>query len=71
MTIWLLNTIGLLATTIAALFVFLHLHRSGRAASKPLPAECAGLVRDRRLLTITMGLLAGWFVIQYAAVLFL
>jgi hypothetical protein len=71
MTIWLLNTIGLLATTIGALFVFLHLHRSGRAAPKPLPAECAGLARDRRLLTITMGLLAGWFVIQYAAALFL
>jgi hypothetical protein len=31
----------------------------------PLPAECAPLARDRRLLMITVGLMAGWFVIQY------
>jgi len=66
MTTWILETIGLLVTTIGALFAFLHLHRTSRAmANAPIPAECAPLMRDRRLLMITMGLMAGWFVVQY------
>ena len=66
MTTWILETIGLLVTKIGALFAFLHLHRTSRAmANAPIPAECAPLMRDRRLLMITMGLMAGWFVIQY------
>jgi hypothetical protein len=68
-TVWILNTIGLFATTVACLVTFLHLHRSERTLPRPLPAECAPLARDRRRLTITMGLLSGWFVIQYAAVI--
>jgi hypothetical protein len=68
-TVWMLNTIGLLATTIAALVVFLHLHRTSKPAES-LPAECAPLLKDRRMLTTTMGLMALWFVIQYVAVLF-
>jgi hypothetical protein len=66
MTTWMLETIGLLVTTIGALVAFLHLHKTSREmASHPVPAECAPLVRDRRLLMITMGLMAGWFIIQY------
>ena len=33
-------------------------------ANTPVPPACAPLVRDRRLLMITMGLMAGWFIIQ-------
>jgi len=70
MTFWVLNTIGLLATTIGALIVFLHLHRTSRAAGGvPYPEACAPLQKDRRLLMITMGLMAGWFVIQYVGLL--
>ena len=66
MTTWILETIGLLVTTIGALIAFLHLHRTSREmANAPMPPECAPLMRDRRLLMITMGLMAGWFVIQY------
>ena len=66
MTTWLLETIGLLVTTVGALFAFLHLHRTSRAmGDAPLPPECEPLARDRRLLMITMGLMAGWFIIQY------
>ncbi len=68
-TVWMLNTIGLLATTIAALIVFLHLHRTSRLTAS-LPAECAPLLKDRRMLMVTMGLMAAWFVLQYVAVLF-
>ena len=68
-TVWLLNTIGLLATTIAALVMFLHLHRTSKPLAN-LPAECAPLLKDRRMMMITMGLMAAWFVVQYVAVLF-
>lgn len=70
MTTWILETVGLLVTTIGALIAFLHLHRTSREmAATPVPAECAPLLRDRRLLMITMGLMAGWFVIQYIGLL--
>ena len=71
-THWMLETIGLLITTIGALIAFLHLHNSSRElAAKPLPPECEPLLRDRRLLMITMGLMAGWFVIQYIGMILL
>ncbi|HUQ74179.1 MAG TPA: hypothetical protein VM183_05585 [Burkholderiales bacterium] len=72
MTTWVLETVGLLVTTIGALFAFLHLHRTSREmANIEIPAACAPLARDRRLLMITMGLMAGWFVIQYIGVILL
>ena len=41
-TLWILNTIGLLAVTVGVLIVFLHLHRTSRAlAGQELPPECA------------------------------
>jgi len=71
-THWVLETIGLLVTTIGALIAFLHLHRTSREMRETqLPPECAALVRDRRLLMITMGLMAGWFVIQYVGMILL
>ena len=71
-TTWMLETIGLLITTVGALIAFLHLHRSSRElANTPIPPECAALVRDRRLLMITIGLMAGWFVIQYIGMILL
>ena len=71
MTTWILETIGLLVTTIGALFAFLHLHRTSRAmANAPIPAECAPLIKDRRLLMITVGLMAAWFVVHYVAIIY-
>jgi hypothetical protein len=70
MTTWILETVGLLVTTIGSLIAFLHLHRTSREmAMARIPAECAPLVKDRRLLMITMGLMSGWFVIQYIGLL--
>ena len=72
MTTWILETVGLLVTTIGALVAFLHMHRTARQMQgRPLPPECEPLARDRRLLTITIGLMAGWFVIQYVGLLIL
>ena len=71
-TTWMLETIGLLVTTVGALVAFLHLHRTSREmAHSPVPEACASLVRDRRLLMITMGLMAGWFIIQYIGLILL
>lgn len=70
-TLWILNTVGLLAVTVGVLIVFLHLHRTSRiACDAQLPEACRPLVKDRKMLTITVGLMAAWFVIQYLAVLF-
>ena len=70
-TLWILNTVGLLAVTVGVLIVFLHLHRTSRATGDaPLPEVCQPLIRDRRMLTITVGLMSAWFVIQYVAILF-
>ena len=72
MTSWMLNTIGLLAVTVGALFVFLHLHRSSKEMTAAAShEECAPLLRDRRMLMITVGLMAAWFVVQYVAVIFI
>ena len=72
MTAWVLQTVGLLVTTIGALIAFLHLHRTSAAlAGGDLPVECAALARDRRLLMIVVGLMAGWFVVQYVGLLLL
>jgi hypothetical protein len=69
-TLWIMNTAGLLAITVGVLFVFLHLHRTSSTISPAaLPEVCRPLIRDRRILTITVGLMAAWFVIQYVAVL--
>ena len=70
-TLWILNTVGLLATTVGVLIVFLHLHRTSRmVADSALPEVCRPLLKDRRMLTVTVGLMAVWFVIQYLAILF-
>ncbi|HUQ25549.1 MAG TPA: hypothetical protein VM140_07760 [Burkholderiales bacterium] len=67
---WVLNTIGLLATTVGALILFLHLHKtSALAAQGPSAESHAALVKDRRLLMIAVGLMAAWFVVQYLALL--
>lgn len=72
MTTWILETVGLLVTTIGALVAFLHMHRTSRQMEgRPLHPDCLPLVKDRRLLMITMGLMAGWFVIQYVGTLLL
>ena len=70
-TLWILNTVGLLAVTVGVLIVFLHLHRTSRdTGDRPLPEVCQPLLKDRKMLTITVGLMAAWFVVQYVAVLF-
>jgi hypothetical protein len=67
---WLLNAVGLLATTIGALLVFLYLWKSPRFAEEWLsPEGKVAYEKHRRLLTISVGLIAAWLLLQYVAVL--
>ncbi len=71
-TAWILNTIGLLATTTGSLLILLYLWRSPRFAEDWLsPEGKRAYARHRRLLIISVGLLAAWLLVQYIAVVLL
>jgi hypothetical protein len=69
---WALNTIGLFATTVGALLIFLYLFKSPRFADEWLTHEGKrAYSKHRRLLIIGVGLLAAWLVLQYSALIVL
>lgn len=69
---WILNTVGLFATTTGALLIFLYLWRSPRFAEQWLsPEGRRAYQKHRRLLTTAIGLIASWLVIQYLGVILL
>ena len=71
-TSWLLNTVGLFATTIGALLIFLYLWKSPSFADQWLtPEGKRAYSRHRRLLITGVGLLAAWLVIQYLSIIVL
>jgi hypothetical protein len=71
MTGWFLNTFALFATTIGALLMFLHLHRSA-SAFEGQSAEVKQIYeKHRRQLMVGVGVLAAWLVIQALAVILL
>ena len=68
-TAWVLNAVGLYATTVGALLIYLHLRH-------PIPVhlqaeEKAAYERHQKRLRIGVGLLAAWLLIQDIAVLML
>jgi len=69
-TAWLLGTVSLMATTVAALLIFLYLWRSPRFADAWLSPEGKIAYRQhQRRLIISVGLLAAWLVVQGLAVI--
>ena len=69
---WVLNSVSLFVTTVGALLIFLYLTQVPRLVGDGLPAEAKRTFeKHRRLLTIAVGLLAGWLLIQYLAVILL
>jgi hypothetical protein len=69
---WLLGTASLLATTVAALLLFLYLWKAPRIADAwQSPEGRAAYVRHQRRLTVSVGLLAAWLVVQGVAVIVL
>jgi hypothetical protein len=68
-TAWMLNAVGLYATTVGALLIYLYLRQ-------PLPLalqaeERTAYEQHQRRLRIGVGLLAAWLLIQDIAVIIL
>jgi len=69
---WLLNAIGLYATTVGALLILAHLLSSPHGDDDSQTSEAKRAVAmDRRKLALAVGLLCLWLVIQDVAVLLL
>lgn len=71
-TAWAVNAIGLYVTAIGALLIFLSLYRAPRFAEVSLTAEeKVAYAQYQRRVTLGVGLLAVWIVVQYLAFMLL
>ena len=68
---WILNSVSLFATTVGALLIFLYLSQAPRLVDGVPDEVRRACQKHRRLLTISMGLLSAWLMIQYLAVILL
>ena len=68
MTAWVMNAIGLLANTIGVLLLFLYLHKTAPTPEAAGGGAAVGL-KERKLLKTALGLMAGWFIVQYVALI--
>jgi len=72
MLAWILNAAGLLATTIGALLIFLYAYKTPRFAEDwQSPEGKIAYAKHRRMLIVSIGLLAAWLLIQGIAVIVL
>jgi len=71
-TAWILGSVSLFVTTVGALLIFLYLYNSPRSAEDwQSPAGRTAYAKHRSMMIAGVGLLAGWLVIQYLAVILL
>lgn len=71
-TAWLLNSFSLLATTVAALLIFLYLWKTPRAADAwQSPEGKLAYQKHRQRLVVSVGLLAAWLLLQDLTVILL
>jgi hypothetical protein len=69
---WVLNSVSLFTTTVGALLIFLYLTQAPRLVGDGIPSEIkSACEKHRRMLTIAVGLLAAWLLVQYLAVILL
>jgi uncharacterized membrane protein len=67
---WLMSTVSLMATTIAALLIFLYLWKAPRLADAwQTPEGRLAYTQHQRRLTLGVGLLAAWLLVQGIAVI--
>jgi len=65
-TAWVINAIGFYVTAVGALLTFLSLYRAPRFAEGSLTAEeKVAYAKYQRRVTLGVGLLAAWVVVQY------
>ena len=69
-TAWILGSVSLLATTVGALLIFLYLCNTPTSAEAWQSSEGkVAYPKYRRMLIISVGLLAVWLLIQYLAII--
>lgn len=69
---WLLNAIGLFATTVSALLLFLYLQAAPRFAQELQTSDAKiSFAKHQRSLSVAVGLLAAWLALQYLALILL
>jgi hypothetical protein len=69
---WLLSTISLIATTVASLLIFLYLWKTPRLADAwQSPEGRRAYEQHQRRLTLGVGLLSAWLLVQGIAVIVL
>ncbi len=69
-TTWILNAVGLLTMTLGTLLILLYLWKSPKFAQDWLsPDGQRAYAKHRRLLIISVGILAAWLLVQYLAVI--
>ena len=69
-TAWILGSVSLFATTVGALLVFLYLCNSPASVEAwQSPAGKMAYPKYRRMLIISVGLLAAWLLVQYLAII--
>ena len=62
---WLMSTVSLFATTVAALLIFLYLWKAPRLADAwQTPEGRLAYQQHQRRLTLGVGLLAAWLLVQ-------
>jgi len=70
MTTWILNTTGLLMTSIGAMMILLYLWKAPRFADAWLsPEGKLAYIKHRRLLIIGFACLAAWPLVQYLSII--
>lgn len=72
MTVSILNLVGMFLTVVGALLIFLYLSRTPEFARQWLNNEGQrAFARHQRLLTVGVGLLAAWIILQYLELILL
>ena len=66
---WILNTVGLLTTTVGALLILLYLWKAPQFEDWLSPEGKRAYTKHRRLLIVSVALLASWLVVQYLAII--
>jgi len=67
-TTWVINAIGFYVTAVGALLIFLSLYNAPRFGELSLtPEEKVDYAKYQRRVTLGVGLLSAWVVVQYLA----
>ena len=70
-TAWAIKAVGLLLTTVGALLVFLHIHRTPPMHTLDTPEGRTAFMRHQRGVVVAVGLLSLWILLEALALILL